>query len=115
MNIGGCKWEPRHRVQLAKNAMGCLTKINQTLNLKKLKLNSVGSLIFSMYSAGKHGHYTEPNVSPLNPSNGGGWMLRIPWTAERTNESVLKEFCETRRLLNEILIGIGRIFFFFFG
>lgn len=116
-NIGNCEREIRRRIQLARSAMSQLERLWRDRNLtKNTKINLVRTLVFPVLTYASE-TWTVRNADRRRIEAMEMWcwrkMLRIPWTAHRTNISVLAEIGPRQRLssiiYNRILNFFGHI------
>lgn len=94
-NNGSCEKEIRRRIGMAKNAMSRLDRIwkNRTIS-HKTKTTLVNSLVFSIFLYGAETWTLKAkDRQRVDAFEMWCWrkLLRIPWTAHRTNVSILKE------------------------
>lgn len=113
-NEGGCELEIRRRIQIARNAMTKLQKVWKdrqiTMNTKKA---IVEALIFPIMTYGSE-TWTIKMADRRRIDAFEMWvwrrLLRIPWTAHRTNVSVLEEINSRNRLSSRINANIVKYF-----
>ncbi|VEN37907.1 unnamed protein product [Callosobruchus maculatus] len=101
-NMGGCVEEVKRRIAMAKSAMLRLTKIWKSSYItRKTKMNLIRTLVFPVFSYGSES-WTLRDKERKYIDSFEMWcyrrMLRIPWTARRTNQSILEELNITTRL-----------------
>ncbi|XP_077255535.1 uncharacterized protein LOC143893712 [Temnothorax americanus] len=116
-NNGSCEAEIRKRIGMAKNAMSQLHGIWAAKNISvKTKARLVRTLVFSIFAYGAETWTLRANDRKrIDAFEMWCWrrMLRIPWTAHRTNASILRELGITARLsticLRRILEYFGHI------
>lgn len=113
-NSGGCEEEIRRRLTMARSATAKLTKIWKDTDItKNTKLRLVRALVFPIatYAAET---WTIKKTDTKRIMSFEMWvyrrMLRIPWTAHRTNTSILTELNITTRLSTIINQSILRYF-----
>ena len=99
---GGCDREIRRRTQMAKVAMSKMTRIWQARSISNTtKMRIVRSLVFSIFLYGSES-WSMRAVDRRKIEAFEMWcwrrMLRIPWTAKRTNKSILDQLKVTTRL-----------------
>lgn len=113
-NSGSCEPEIRRRIQLAKVAMTQLTKLWRDRNLtKNTKIQLVRALVFPVFSYGSETWVIRAaDRRRIDAFEMWCWrrMLRVPWTARRTNISILNEIRPQQRLSS---LTYGRILKFF--
>ncbi|PZC84096.1 hypothetical protein B5X24_HaOG205818 [Helicoverpa armigera] len=101
-NDGNCDREIIRRIQISKGAMTKLEKIWKNKNItKRTKVRLVHALVFPIFLYGSETWTIKANVrARIDAFEMWIWrrMLRIPWTAFRRNESILKELKITVRL-----------------
>lgn len=116
-NSGSCEGEIRRRIALARTAVTKLTKIwKDTAITKNTKLRLLNSLVFPIATYGAE-TWTLKKSDTRRIDAFEMWayrrLLRIPWTAHRTNESVLQELNSQLSLSKKInrcfLTYIGHI------
>ncbi|KAL0833107.1 hypothetical protein ABMA28_001217 [Loxostege sticticalis] len=94
-NRGSCEPEIRRRIGMAKTAMTQLGKIWKGRNVtNRTKTHLVRTLVFSIFLYGAETWTLKAaNRQRIDAFEMWCWrrLLRIPWTAHRTNVSVLKE------------------------
>mgnify|MGYP003493791252 FL=1 len=96
-NEGSCEGEIRRRIAIAKSAMSKLDKIwkdRGVSNSTKIKL--VRSLVHAIFLyAAETWTIKAAERRKIDAFEMWCWrrMLRIPWTARRTNESIRRELC----------------------
>ncbi|KAJ2946814.1 hypothetical protein O0L34_g16138 [Tuta absoluta] len=99
---GSCTEEIRRRSGMAKSAMANLDKVWRNRSIRrKTKVRLVRALVFSIFLYGAETWTIKSgDSSKINAFEMWCWrrLLRIPWTAMRTNESILKELNITKRL-----------------
>lgn len=115
-NTGSCEDEIRRRIGMSKSAMSQLERIWKDRKItNKTKIALVSSLVFSIFLYGAE-TWTLKTADRKRIDAFEMWcwrkLLRIPWTARRTNKSVLEELkiAKKPRLSN---ICLRRIFEFF--
>ena len=116
-NSGGCENEIRRRIQQARVAMTKLTKIWRDKNITKTtKVSLVQTLVFSVFLyASETWTVKKADRAHIDAFEMWAWrrMLRIPYTAHRTNVSILNELGNPKRLssivLKRILTFFGHI------
>lgn len=101
-NQGGCDKEIRRRTQMAKAAMSKLTRIWQNRKVSNTtKTRLVRALVFSIFLYGSES-WSIRAADRKKIEAFEMWcyrrMLRIPWTAKRTNKSILDQLKITTRL-----------------
>lgn len=101
-NLGGCVEEVKRRIALAKSAMLRVTKIWKSSYItKSTKMNLIRTLVFPIFSYGSE-TWTLRAKERKYIDSFEMWcyrrLLRIPWTARRTNQSILVERSVTTRL-----------------
>ena len=113
-NRGSCEIEIRRRIQLARTAMIKLMKIWKDRNIyKETKIKIVNALVFPVFSyASETWVILYGDRKRIDAFEMWVWrrMLRIPWTARRTNVSILNEVKPTQRLLSATYARILRFF-----
>lgn len=113
-NSGSCEPEIRRRIQLARTAMTQLQTLWKDRNLTKAtKIQLVKTLVFPIFSyASETWVILAADRRRIDAFEMWCWrrMLRIPWTAKRTNVSILNEIKPEQRLSSMIC---GRILRFF--
>lgn len=101
-NSGGCEVEVRRRIQQARSAMTKLTKIWRDNNITKAtKMSLVQSLVFSIFLYGSETWTVrKSDRQRIDAFEMWTWrrMLRVPYTAHRTNVSILSELGNPKRL-----------------
>lgn len=113
-NNGGCEEEIRRRLMMARSATAKLTKIWKDTDITKAtKLRLASTLIFPIATyASETWTIKKADANRINAFE--MWVyrriLRIPWTAHRTNESVLQELNINTRLSTIINRNILRYF-----
>lgn len=111
---GSCEPEIRRRIQLGKAAMAQLTKIWRTQNItRQTKINLVHTLVFPVFQyAAETWTIHKADRRRIDAFEMWVWrrMLRIPWTARRTNISVLNEIRPKQRLSAYIYARILKFF-----
>lgn len=111
---GSCEFEIRRRIEIARSAMIKLVKIwkdrNITRNTKKSLVNALVFPIF--YYASETWVIRSGDRKRIDAFEMWVWrrMLRVPWTARRTNNSILREIKPAQRLSS---MTYGRILKFF--
>ena len=101
-NGGGSSNEIRRRIEISRSAMSRLTKVwrdRQISNATKMRL--VKSLVFSIFLYGAETWTVlKKDRDRINAFEMWCWrrLLRIPWTARRTNASILGELGVRYRL-----------------
>lgn len=116
-NTGSCEQEIRRRIGMAKGAMGQLERIWKDRKItQNTKVMLVKTLVFSIFLYGAETWTLKSNDRRrVDAFEMWCWrrMLRIPWTAKRTNVSILKELKVTTRLssicLQRVLEYFGHI------
>ena len=115
-NTGGCTKEILCRIGQAKSAMNSLSNIWKNNHIhKRTKTRLVHSLIFSIVTyACENWVIKAYDKARLEGFEMWCWrrMLNIPWTARRTNESVLREVggrCLMKRVRCRILKYFGHV------
>lgn len=115
-NKGSSEPEIRRRIGMAKSAMTQLSKIWRDRNIThRTKIHLVRTLVFSiaLYSA-ETWTFKAADRQRIDAFEMWCWrrMLRIPWTAHRTNISILKQLKleKTQRLSTTCLQRILRYF-----
>ncbi|CAH2210972.1 jg14263 [Pararge aegeria aegeria] len=114
---GSCETEVRRRIGLAKSAMSQLHRTWKDRNISiKTKVRLVRALIFPIFTyAAETWTIKAADRQRIDAFEMWCWrrMLRIPWTARRTNASILRQLKITRRLsttcLKRILEYFGHI------
>ncbi|KAJ8724798.1 hypothetical protein PYW07_015756 [Mythimna separata] len=113
-NDGSCEKEVRRRIGMAKSAMAQLDKVWKDRNISvKTKTKLVRTLVFSIFSYGAETWSLKAaDRKRIDAFEMWCWrkMLRIPWTAFRTNVSILKELKISSRLSSECLRRILKYF-----
>lgn len=111
-NSGGCEAEIRRRVAMARNATTKLTKIWKTSAItRRTKLRIANSLIFPIAMYGSETWtLKESDKQRINALEMWVYrrLLRIPWTAHRTNISIIEELKIETRLVTELNQSILR-------
>jgi hypothetical protein len=111
---GSCEHEIRRRIEIARTAMIDLTKIWKNKNItKKTKIALVNSLVFPVFSyASETWVIRASDRKRIDAFEMWVWrrLLRIPWTARRTNASVLNEIKPTQRLSSMTYSRILKLF-----
>lgn len=111
---GSCEFEIRRRIEIARSAMIKLAKIWKDRNItRNTKISLVNALVFPVFSYGSETWVIRSNDRKrIDAFEMWTWrrMLRIPWTARRTNVSVLNEIRPAQRLSS---MTYGRILKFF--
>lgn len=113
-NKGGCEEEVKRRNAITRSAMEKMTKVwkdRNVTNATKIKL--VRTLIFPILLYGAETWtLREQERKKIDALEMWCWrrMLRIPWTAHRTNISILRELKIEQRLSSTILSRILRYF-----
>lgn len=101
-NVGGSEGEISRRIQMSKAAMTKLTRIWKDRNIsRKTKVRLVRTLVFSIFFYGAESWtLRQSERAKIDAFEIWCWrrMLRNPWTARRTNVSILKELGITTRL-----------------
>lgn len=116
-NTGSCEKEIRRRIGMAKNAMSQLQKIWRDRNISRnTKVKLVNTLVFSIFGYGAETWtLRKADRARIDAFEMWCWrkMLQIPWTAFRTNESILRELKIKTRLsttcLRRVLEFFGHI------
>ncbi|KAL0838884.1 hypothetical protein ABMA28_016906 [Loxostege sticticalis] len=116
-NKGGTEGEIRRRIGMAKSAMTQLEKVWKDRNvLNKTKIYIVRTLVFPIFLYGAESWTIKmADRRRIDAFEMWCWrrLLRIPWTAHRTNISILKELKITQRLssicLKKVLTYFGHI------
>lgn len=116
-NKGGSEIEIRRRIGMAKSAMSQLDKIWKDRNvLKKTKIYIIRTLVFPIFLYGAESWTLKTaDRKRIDAFEMFCWrrMLRIPWTAHRTNLSILNELQVKQRLssicMQRILKYFGHI------
>ena len=102
---GGCQDEIRRRLALGRSAMDKLHKIWADRGVTKAtKIKLVQTLIFPIASyASESWTINKADLNRINAFEMWCWrrMLKIPWTAKRSNDSILQEI-DQKRLLARI-------------
>lgn len=114
---GNCEAEVRRRIIMAKSAMTRLTKVWRDRSISKsVKVRLVRALVFSVFLYGAETWTLRSSErQKIDAFELWCWrrMLRIPWTAHRTNVSVLSELKIRTRLssicLQRVLQFFGHI------
>jgi hypothetical protein len=105
-NKGGCTEEIKRRSAIAKSAMAKLTKIWKSHEITTdTKMRLVRSLVFPVFTyASECWTLTEKDKKNIDVFEMYCWrrMLRIPWVARRTNESILDQLNIKKRLRTQI-------------
>lgn len=113
-NTGGCECEIRRRIQLARSAMTQLNKIWRDRNItKQTKINLVSTLVFSIFLyASESWTVKEVDRRRIDAFEMWAWrrMLRVSWTAHRTNASILEEIRPSKRLSSIVYSRILKFF-----
>ncbi|KAK9871609.1 hypothetical protein WA026_012988 [Henosepilachna vigintioctopunctata] len=113
-NSGGCEAEIRRRVAMARNATTKLTKIwKATAITRNNKLRIANSLIFPIVMYGSETWtLMESDKQQINALEMWVYrrLLRVPWTARRTNISIIEELNIETRLVTKINQSILRYF-----
>lgn len=101
-NDGDCEAEIRRRIQLGRTAMSQLTKIWKDRNISiRTKKSLVKSLVFSVFwYASETWVIKTADRRRIDAFEMWCWrrLLRVPWTARRTNASILEEINPEHRL-----------------
>lgn len=112
-NDGSCELDVRKRIGMAKSAMTRLSKIWTDRSISpKTKIGLIRTLVFSIFIYGAETWtLKKADRSRIDAFEMWCWrrMLRVPWTAHRTNASILKEVGITVRLS----LCLRRVFEFF--
>ncbi len=116
-NNGSCEREVRRRIGMAKGAMTQLGKIWHDRNIStRTKTRLVRTLVFSIFCYGAETwSLRAADRKRIDAFEMWCWrrMLRIPWTAFRTNVSILRELKISSRLssvcLRRVLEYFGHI------
>jgi hypothetical protein len=115
-HTGGCQDEIRRRLALGRSAMDKLHKIWADRGVTKAtKIKLVQTLVFPIASyASESWTINKADLNRINAFEMWCWrkMLRIPWTAKRTNESILQAIGQKRllaRINQQTLNCIGHI------
>lgn len=99
---GSCTNEIRRRAGMAKSAMANLDKIWRNRGIRRsTKVRLVRALVFSIFLYGAETwSIRSSDSSKIDAFEMWCWrrLLRIPWTAMRTNESIIAELKITTRL-----------------
>ena len=102
---GGCQDEIRRRLAIARTAMANLNQIWSDRNVTKAtKIKLVQTLVFPIaIYASESWTINKADQNRINAFELWCWrrLLKIPWTAKRTNDSVLQEIGQ-KRLLSRI-------------
>lgn len=102
-NSGNCEKEIGRRIGMAKSAMTSLDKIWKDRNIRRVtKMRLVRTLVFSIFLYGVETWcLRKKERKKIEAFEMYCWrkLLRIPWTAMRTNVSILEELKVTKRLL----------------
>ena len=113
-NSGSSELEIRRRIEIARSAMTQLFKVWKNRNITKAtKIKLVNTLIFPIFSyASETWTIRADDRRRIDAFEMWVWrrMLRIPWTARRTNVSILNEVKPVQRLSS---LTYGRILKFF--
>ncbi|MFR6994919.1 RNA-directed DNA polymerase, partial [Streptococcus pneumoniae] len=113
-NTGNCENEIRRRIQLGRVAMVQLTKIWRDSNItRQTKISLVHSLVYSIFLyASETWSLKLSDRRRIDAFEMWVWrrMLRIPWTARRTNNSILDELNIKTRLSSVVLSRILKFF-----
>ena len=113
-NTGSSESDIRRRIGMAKSAMSRLTKIWKDRSITKhTKIKLVQTLIFSIFRYGAETWTIKAaDRKRIDAFEMWCWrrMLRIPWTAHRSNESILRELHISNRLSSTCLASIMRFF-----
>lgn len=111
---GSCEFEIRRRIEIARSAMIKMMKIWKDRNItRKTKISLVNALIFPVFSyASETWVIRASDRKRIDAFEMWVWrrMLRVPWTARRTNASILEEIKPVQRLSS---MTYGRILKFF--
>lgn len=111
---GSCEFEVRRRIEIARTAMIQLTKIWKNRNItRNTKINLVNALVFPVFFYGSETWVIRSNDRKrIDAFEMWVWrrMLRVPWTARRTNVSILNEIKPVQRVSSRTY---GRILKFF--
>ena len=111
---GYCEFEIRRRIEIARSAMIQLTNIWRNRNITRAtKVSLVNALVFPIFFYASETWVIRSNDRKrIDAFEMWVWrrMLRIPWTARRTNASVLNEINPAQRLSS---MTYGRILKFF--
>lgn len=111
---GSCEFEVRRRIEIARTAMMQLTKIWKNRNItRNTKINLVNALVFPVFFYGSETWVIRSNDRKrIDAFEMWIWrrMLRVPWTARRTNVSILNEIKPVQRVSSRTY---GRILKFF--
>lgn len=101
-NQGNCSEEIRRRIGMAKSAVSRLTKIWRDRSIsKRVKMELMRALVFSIFLYGAETWTLRAtDRRKIDAFEMWCWrrMLRIPWTARRTNISILRELVVRTRL-----------------
>lgn len=113
-NSGGCENEIRRRIQQARAAMTKLTKIWRDNNItRSTKMSLVQTLVFSIFLyASETWTIKKVDRAHIDAFEMWAWrrMLRIPYTAHRTNVSILNELGNPKRLSSIVFTRILTFF-----
>ena len=111
---GSCEFEIRRRIEIARSAMTNMQKLWKDRSLTRAtKIRLVNTLIFPIFLyASETWVIRSADRKRIDAFEMWVWrrMLRIPWTARRTNASVLAEINPPQRLS---AVVYGRILKFF--
>lgn len=113
-NTGSLEGEIRRRCEMTRVAVRKLSKIWRDKNISKhLKKRLVHCLIFPILMYGSESWtMRQSEMKKIDATEMYCWrrMLRIPWTARRTNESIIQELNITERLSTSIQSRILKYF-----
>ena len=111
---GSCEFEIRRRIEIARSAMVQLTKIWKNRNItRNTKISLVNALVFPVFFyASETWVILTGDRKRIDAFEMWVWrrMLRVPWTARRTNVSILNEIRPAQRVSS---MTYGRILKFF--
>ena len=113
-NSGSCEFEIKRRIEIARSAMIKMTKIWKDRNItKKTNIHLVNALIFPIFSyASETWVIRASERKRIDAFEMWVWrrMLRVPWTARRTNVSILNEIKPSQRLSSSTYARILKFF-----
>lgn len=111
---GSCEYKIRRRIEIARSAMTQLTKVWKDRSItRNTKIKLVNALVFPVFFyASETWTIHSKDRRRIDAFEMWVWrrMLRIPWTARRTNISILNEIKPKQRLS---LMTYGRVLKFF--
>lgn len=113
-NTGGCEDEIRRRCAMTRSSVERLTKIWKDRRITRMtKSRLMRCLVFPIFLYGAETWTLRmQDRRKIDALEMWCWrrMLRIPWTAHRTNVSILKELNITERLSSTVQIRILKFF-----